>query len=246
MEGDGNMLVIPAIDLKDGQVVRLYQGDYEQKKIYSYQPEEVAKEFENLGAKYIHIVDLDGAKIGKNMNLEAIKRIRQNVNIPIELGGGIRDKGTVELYLEKLKIDRVILGTVALNNPEFLKEMLQKYGPEKIVVGVDIKEGKISTSGWLDTSKVYYLDFIQELEQIGVKYIIVTDISKDGTLQGPNYEIYQTIKENSNIQFVVSGGVKDLQDIRKVSRLDYYGCIVGKAYYEGKMDLKKAIEEGEK
>ena len=128
MEGDGNMLVIPAIDLKDGQVVRLYQGDYEQKKIYSYQPEEVAKEFENLGAKYIHIVDLDGAKIGKNMNLEAIKRIRQNVNIPIELGGGIRDKGTVELYLEKLKIDRVILGTVALNNPEFFIEQDELIG----------------------------------------------------------------------------------------------------------------------
>lgn len=182
MEGDSRMLLIPAIDLKDGEAVRLYKGDYNQKTVYSKEPEKLAKQFEKMGAKLLHIVDLDGAKDGKCVNFDVIKKIRKNVSIPIELGGGIRNKETVQLYLDKIGIDRVILGTSAINNPTFLKEMLELYGPEKIVVGVDSKDGYVSASGWLKTSSIKYIDFIKQLEKIGVKYIVATDISKDGTL----------------------------------------------------------------
>lgn len=235
------MKLIPAIDLKDGQAVRLYKGDYNQKKIYSSTPEDIALNFEKMGADYLHVVDLDGAKEGTTTNLETIKKIRNAITIPMELGGGIRNIETVDLYLKEVGIDRVILGTAAIENPEFLKEALDKYGPKHIVVGVDIKDGYVKTAGWLVDSQTYYLDFIKELESIGITTIVCTDISKDGTLQGPNFDIYETIHQNSSIQFVVSGGVKDAKDIYKVNELGYYGCIVGKAYYEGKIDLKEVI-----
>ena len=235
------MLVIPAIDLKDGQAVRLYKGDYNQKTVYSNNPEELAKEFETMGAKWLHVVDLDGAKDGKCINLETIRKIKQTTNMSLELGGGIRNIETVALYLDEVGIDRVILGTAAINDPKFLKEAISKYGAKKIVVGVDVKNGYVSTSGWLKTSDVPYLDFIKELEKIGVEYIVVTDISKDGTLQGPNFKMYEQIASVSKINFVVSGGIKDKQNILDVAKKDYYACIVGKAYYEGKVDLKEAI-----
>lgn len=235
------MLVIPAIDLKDGQAVRLYKGDYNQKTVYSNNPEELAKEFETMGAKLLHVVDLDGAKDGKCINLETIRKIKQTTNMAVELGGGIRNMETVALYLDEVGIDRVILGTAAINDPQFLKEAISKYGAKKIVVGVDVKNGYVSTSGWLKTSDVPYLDFIKELEKIGVEYIVVTDISKDGTLQGPNFKMYEQIASVSKINFVVSGGIKDKQNILDVAKKDYYACIVGKAYYEGKVDLKEVI-----
>lgn len=235
------MLVIPAIDLKDGQAVRLYKGDYNQKTVYSNNPEELAKEFETMGAKWLHVVDLDGAKDGKCINLETIRKIKQTTNMSLELGGGIRNMETVALYLDEVGIDRVILGTAAINDPQFLKEAISKYGAKKIVVGVDVKNGYVSTSGWLKTSDVPYLDFIKELEKIGVGYIVVTDISKDGTLQGPNFKMYEQIASVSKINFVVSGGIKDKQNILDVAKKDYYACIVGKAYYEGKVDLKEVI-----
>lgn len=235
------MLVIPAIDLKDGEAVRLFKGDYNQKTVYSHHPEELAKHFEKLGAKILHVVDLDGAKDGECINLETIKKIRKETSMKIELGGGIRNMDTVDLYLNDVGIDRVILGTAAIENPEFLKAALEKYGPERIVVGVDVKNGFVSTSGWLETSQVEYIEFIKQLEQVGVKYIVATDISKDGTLTGPNYDMYDTIAKNSHIQFVVSGGIKDFHNIEVVSDKGYYACIVGKAYYEKKVDLKEAI-----
>ena len=235
------MLVIPAIDLKDGQAVRLYKGDYNQKTVYSNNPEELAKEFETMGAKWLHVVDLDGAKDGKCINLETIRKIKQTTNMSLELGGGIRNMETVALYLDEVGIDRVILGTAAINDPQFLKEAISKYGAKKIVVGVDVKNGYVSTSGWLKTSDVPYLDFIKELEKIGVEYIVVTDISKDGTLQGPNFKMYEQIASVSKINFVVSGGIKDKKNILDVAKKDYYACIVGKAYYEGKVDLKEVI-----
>ena len=235
------MLVIPAIDLKDGQAVRLYKGDYNQKTVYSNNPEELAKEFETMGAKWLHVVDLDGAKDGKCINLETIRKIKQTTNMAVELGGGIRNMETVALYLDEVGIDRVILGTAAINDPQFLKEAISKYGAKKIVVGVDVKNGYVSTSGWLKTSDVPYLDFIKELEKIGVEYIVVTDISKDGTLQGPNFKMYEQIASVTKINFVVSGGIKDKQNILDVAKKDYYACIVGKAYYEGKVDLKEVI-----
>ena len=235
------MILIPAIDLKDGQAVRLYKGDYLQKTIYSSSPEDIALNFEKMGADYLHVVDLDGAKEGTTTNLETIQKIRNVLSIPMELGGGIRDIQTVDLYLDQIGIDRVILGTAAIENPEFLKTAIQKYGPERIVVGVDVKDGYVATSGWLVQTKTHYLDFLKEIENIGVQYIVCTDISKDGTLSGPSYDLYQDIFEHSSIKFVVSGGIKDADDIYRVNALGYYGCIVGKAYYEGKIDLKEVI-----
>lgn len=235
------MILIPAIDLKDGQAVRLYKGDYQQKTIYSSSPEDIALNFEKMGADYLHVVDLDGAKKGITSNLETIKKIRKTVSIPIELGGGIRNIETVNLYLNEIGINRVILGTAAIENPDFLALALEKYGSDRIVVGVDVKDGYVSTSGWLKTSQVYYLDFLKELEKMGVKYIVCTDISKDGTLSGPSFDLYESIYQNSSLQFVVSGGVKDVSDIYKVNEKGYYGCIVGKAYYEGKIDLEGVI-----
>lgn len=235
------MLLIPAIDLKNGEAVRLYKGDYNQKTVYSSSPDEIAKSFEEMGADYLHVVDLDGAKDAKATNLKTIKKIRNSISIPMELGGGIRNMETVDLYLNEVGVNRVILGTAAINDPKFLKAALKKYGPQRIVVGVDIKDGYVSTSGWLETSEVYYIDFLKDLESIGVKIIVCTDISKDGTLTGPSFDVYQKIKENTNLDFVVSGGVKDKEDIYKVNELGYYGCIVGKAYYEGKIDLKEVI-----
>lgn len=235
------MLILPAIDLKDGEAVRLYKGDYNNKKVYSKEPEKLAVQFEQMGAKIIHLVDLDGAKNGYCANYETIKKIREAVSIKIELGGGIRDKKTVDMYLNELKIDRIILGTAAITNFSFLKEILNGYGSEKIVVGVDIKDNLVSTSGWTKTTNVNYIDFIKELEKIGIKYIIVTDISKDGTLSGPNFELYKKIKENTNINFIVSGGIKNKEDVLKVANLNYYGCIIGKAYYDGKVDLMEVL-----
>ena len=156
------MLIIPAIDLKDGQAVRLFKGDYQQKTVYSNKPEDLAKAFEKMGAKLLHVVDLDGAKDGKCVNLETIRKIKQNTSMQVELGGGIRNMETVALYLDEVGIDRVILGTAAINDPDFLKRALAVYGPDKIVVGVDVKSGYVSTSGWLETSNVPYLDFIKE------------------------------------------------------------------------------------
>ncbi len=235
------MLVIPAIDLQGGEAVRLYKGDYAKKTVYSAHPEELAKGFQEMGAHYLHVVDLDGAKDAKATNKETIRKIRQAITIPMELGGGIRDMDTVKMYLEDIGVDRVILGTAAINDPAFMKAALAAYGPERIVIGVDIKNGYVSTSGWLDTSNVHYLDFIKELTHLGVKTIVVTDISKDGTLTGPSFPVYEAIHQASSIQFVVSGGIKDAQDVYEVNKRDYYACIVGKAYYEGKLDLKEVI-----
>ena len=235
------MLVIPAIDLKDGQAVRLYKGDYQQQTIYSDHPEQLAETFEQAGAKMLHVVDLDGSKDGAAINLETIEKIRKHTSMKIELGGGIRNMKTVDLYLTQVGIDRVILGTAALQDQAFLKAALQKYGGERIVVGVDVKDGFVSTSGWLETSQTPYLDFIQYLESIGVRYIVATDISKDGTLTGPNFEMYDAIKKVSHIDFVVSGGIKDFANVKEVHDKGYYACIVGKAYYEKKIDLKETI-----
>lgn len=236
------MLVIPAIDLKDGEAVRLYKGDYNKKVVYSSHPEELAAGFEKMGAKYLHVVDLDGAKDAHATNKETIKRIRASISIPMELGGGIRDMDTVSMYLDEIGVDRVILGTAAIKNPAFLDEALKKYGPERIVVGVDVRDRKVSIAGWLETSDVDYLTFIHQLEERGVKYIVCTDISKDGTLTGPSFPLYEEIHADSKINFVVSGGVKDDEDVYEVNKRDYYACIVGKAYYEGRINLKEVIE----
>ena len=230
------MIIIPAIDLQDGQAVRLVKGDYNKKTVYNPDPAKVARGFEEIGAKYLHVVDLDGAKDGNTANIETIRKIREAVKIPIQLGGGIRNAEIVSMYLDEIGIDRVILGTVAVSDPAFVKAMLAKHGAEKIVVGVDVRNGTVATAGWLSDSNVDYLAFIEELKSAGVKYIVVTDISRDGTLTSPNWDMYEKIQ---GINVVVSGGVAEENHIFKTA--PYYGCIVGKAFYEGKVDLKKCF-----
>ena len=232
------MLVIPAIDLQNGEAVRLYQGDYQQKTVYSSDPVAIAGRFQEMGAKYLHLVDLDGAKDGNTANIETIRKIRKAINIPIQLGGGIRNADTVAMYLDQININRVILGTIAVKEPIFVQEMLDKHGSEKIVVGVDVRNGMVSTAGWREDSTVDYLQFIESLKNIGVKYIVLTDIIKDGSLTSPNWEMYEKVKD---INFVVSGGVSCDADIERAR--GYYGVIVGKAYYEGKVNLHCLLKE---
>ncbi|AYG00185.1 1-(5-phosphoribosyl)-5-[(5-phosphoribosylamino)methylideneamino]imidazole-4-carboxamide isomerase [Lactococcus allomyrinae] len=239
------MLIIPAIDLKDGKVVRLYHGDYSNQTTYSEFPEQIAQNFEKMGAKHLHVVDLDGAKEGKTTNIEIIKKIKATTQLQIQVGGGVRTPEVLALYLEKLGINRVILGTAALEHPDFLKTALKKYGAEKIVVGVDIKKGYVSTSGWLKTSDVPYLIFLKKLEKMGVGYVVITDISRDGTLTGPNFSLYEEIAQKTSLKFVVSGGVKDREDIIQARQKDYYAIIVGKAYYEGKINLEEVLRNVE-
>lgn len=233
------MKIIPAIDLQNGEAVRLYKGDYDKKTVYSKNPLEIAQKFERMGATDLHLVDLDGAKIGQTRNLELVRKIKDETRLKIEIGGGIRDFGTVRMYLEQIGVERVILGTAAVEKPDFLKELLIKYGPNRIVVGVDIREGFVSTSGWLEKTSLPYLSFLKKLERIGVKTTIITDISKDGTLTGPNFKLYDEISKESSLNVIISGGVKDNSDIQRATRSDFYGIIVGKAYYEGKINLEK-------
>ncbi|MDR1890932.1 MAG: 1-(5-phosphoribosyl)-5-[(5-phosphoribosylamino)methylideneamino]imidazole-4-carboxamide isomerase [Puniceicoccales bacterium] len=226
----GKMYIIPAIDILNGEAVRLYKGDYAQKTVYSKNPSELAKKFKQMGAKFLHIVDLDGAKSGSPANYEIIKEIAKI--IPIQVGGGIRTTETAAKYLGVAQ--RIILGTAAVKNPQFLREMVDEYGVDRIVAGIDVRDGKVSTNGWLEDSGINYLEFIDSLP---AEIIIVTDISKDGTLTSPNWDMYAKIK---NKKVIVSGGVSCEADLEN----DYYATIVGKAYYEGRIDLEKCLKKG--
>jgi phosphoribosylformimino-5-aminoimidazole carboxamide ribotide isomerase len=231
------MFIIPAIDILDDKAVRLFKGDYSQKTVYANDPSEVAKKMVAQGFEYIHLVDLNGAKEGEPVNASAIKKIRESVSVPLELGGGIRDIETISFYLDEIGINRVILGTAAIKNPTLLKEAIVKFGPEKIVMGADMKDGRLAVSGWEEGEKDYF-EFVKNLPKIGVKYIIATDISKDGTLGGPNFSLYEKIKEIApSLDIIVSGGISSDDDITRVREKNYYGVIVGKAYYEGKISL---------
>ena len=232
------MLIIPAIDLQNGEAVRLLKGDYAKKTVYSHDPAGLAKNFEKMGAKYLHVVDLDGAKSGGTANIETIRKIRGSISIPFQIGGGIRNAETVSLYLDEVKADRVILGTAAARNPDFVREMLEKYPPERIAVGVDVRNGRVATAGWLEDSGLDYLAFIERLKGFGAQYIVATDISRDGTLTSPNWAMYEQIK---GINVIVSGGVASEADLEKSA--GYYGVIVGKAFYEGKVDLEKCLKK---
>ncbi|MCL2357783.1 MAG: 1-(5-phosphoribosyl)-5-[(5-phosphoribosylamino)methylideneamino]imidazole-4-carboxamide isomerase [Defluviitaleaceae bacterium] len=230
------MIIIPAIDLQGGQAVRLVQGDYGKKTVYNPDPVKVAKNFEEMGAQYLHVVDLDGAKDGNTANIESVRAIRAAIKIPMQLGGGIRDAKTVDMYLNEIGVNRVILGTVAVAQPEFVREMIDLHGAEKIVVGADVRGDKVSTAGWLADSEVDYLEFIERLKNFGVKYVVATDISRDGTLTSPNWSMYEKI---AGVNVVVSGGVANEEHVQKAAK--YYGIIVGKAFYEGRVDLKKCF-----
>ena len=234
------MELFPAIDLIGGCAVRLVKGDYAQKTVYSDNPAEVAKSFAAAGAKYLHVVDLEGAKDGGTPNLETIQNIVENGGLLVEVGGGIRSEEVIKKYLDA-GVFRVILGTAAVQNPAFLEEMVQKYG-EKIAVGVDIKDGMVAIKGWTEVSAESCFDFCEKLQKIGVKTIICTDISKDGLLSGTNLELYKELSEKFSVDIVASGGVTTLDDVKKLADMGMYGAILGKALYTGNIDLKAAVE----
>jgi len=232
------MTILPAIDLKDGKAVRLTKGLMETAKIYSSQPWEVAKHFEELGSEWVHLVDLNGAFAGEPKNLEQIKKIRENTSLKLELGGGIRDEDTIKMYLD-LGIDRVILGSIAPKNPDFVKEMAKKY---PIVVGIDAIDGFVAVEGWAETSSMRATDLAREFAECGVEAIICTDVSRDGMLSGVNIDFSKEIKEASSLETIASGGVKDIEDIKALLEAKIDGVVVGKAFYEGSLDLRNAFE----
>ena len=235
------MILYPAIDLYEGEAVRLVKGDYQQKTVYSNDPANVALDFKNCGAERIHTVDLEGAKDGTTPNFETICKIKQSSGLFVEVGGGIRSMETIRKYLDA-GIDRVILGTAAVENKELVKEAVTEY-KERIAVGIDIKDGFVAIKGWLENSSFTAEDFLKEMQALGVKTIICTDVSKDGMMQGPNKQLYKDLSEEfPEIDLIASGGVSSIEDIKNLKELGLHGAIVGKAYYTKAIDLKEAIE----
>lgn len=236
------MKIFPAIDLKDGKCVRLYQGEYNSAKIVAEDPLQTALNFAAKGSEYLHMVDLDGALTGTIENLNSISKIIRDVRIPIQLGGGIRSLDTIDMLIEK-GLSRVILGTAALNNPSLVKGAIKKFG-DKIAVGIDARDGYVAVEGWKTSSKIEYIDFAKEMESLGVKTIIFTDISRDGTLTGPNFEATGKMNDMVSCNIIASGGMKCLDDIKKLRKMNMYGAIIGKALYSGNISLEDAIYEG--
>ncbi len=233
------MILFPAIDLYGHKAVRLYKGRYDEMTVYSEDPLSVAKDFVAAGATHVHLVDLEGAKDGTTPHLDLVTQIARETPLFVEVGGGIRDMETVRAYLEG-GVDRVILGTAAVTSPEFLRAALAAYG-DKIAVGVDIKDGLVAIKGWVEATTDAFA-FCEQLEAMGVRNIICTDISKDGAMQGTNRELYRDISARFSLAVTASGGVSNLDDIRALRALDLYGAIIGKAYYIGAMDLGEALE----
>lgn len=233
------MVILPAIDILDGKAVRLYQGDYGTAEKVAADPIEAAARFEAAGAKYLHIVDLSGARSGKADGIEQICNIANSVDMFIEVGGGIRSLDTIHSYLEN-GVDRVILGTAAISDKKLLTRAIDLYG-DKISVGIDARHGKVSVSGWLSDSDIDYIDLARECESIGVKNIIFTDISRDGSLKGPNLEMLKNLSESVSCDITASGGIKDIDDIKALCDMKLYGAICGKSIYSGTLDLTQAL-----
>lgn len=236
------MDVIPAIDLLDGRCVRLYQGDYQQSQIYDENPVEIARKWTDLGATRLHIVDLDGAKQGEPVNLTTIEAIVKSVTIPIQVGGGLRNSSSIAQLLN-LGVERTIVGTIAVENPALVQELCQKF-PGQIVVGIDARNGKVATRGWLKTSKVLATDLAQQMVQLGAAAIIYTDIHRDGTLSGPNHKALRELASHIEIPVIASGGVSSLTDLLGLLSLEAVGVtgtIIGKALYTGDLNLVEAL-----
>lgn len=234
------MIILPAIDILGGKCVRLTKGEYGTAEKVAADPIETALSFERDGAEFIHMVDLDGAKEGSRVNSDIYTEVARRVNVPIEVGGGIRDMDTVDYYINK-GIERVIIGSAALKNPALVKEAVEKYG-DRIAVGIDALDGMVKTAGWLEGSSVNYIDLAREMAAVGVKYVIFTDISKDGTLEGPNLEQLGALADAVDINIIASGGIRDIGNIRDLTRMNLYGAICGKSIYSGSLDLKEAIK----
>ena len=234
------MIIYPAIDLFEGKAVRLYKGDYAQMTVYNEDPAAVAADFKAKGATHIHMVDMEGAKSGTTPNLATICRVKEQTGLFCEVGGGIRNMETVSKYLDA-GLDRVILGTAAVTDPDFAKAAVDAYG-EKIAIGVDIKDGFVAVKGWTEKSSLEAFAFCAQMEKIGIKTLICTDISKDGAMQGPNAELYKALSGQLGMDIIASGGVSNIDDIRRLAAMELHGAIVGKAYYTGAVDLREAIE----
>lgn len=231
------MRIIPAIDIIDGKCVRLSQGDYNTKKIYNENPLEVAKEFEDYGIEYLHLVDLDGAKSKQIINYKTLELITSKTNLKVDFGGGIKSQDDIRIAFE-CGANQITSGSVAVQNPTLFQEWINQYGSEKIILGADAKDRKIATHGWLETSELDVIDFIQEYKTKGIDYVICTDIAKDGMLQGTSNELYQEILASADVKLIASGGVTSIDDLIKVKELGCEGAILGKAIYEGRIDLK--------
>ena len=235
------MNLFPAIDLYGGKAVRLYKGDYNEMTVYNDDPVSVAKDFEAKGAKFIHLVDLEGAKTGETPNLNTVQKIVSETNLFAEIGGGIRSMEVIEKYLAA-GVSRVILGTAAVKNEAFLREAVAKYG-KAVAVGVDIRDGYVAIHGWTENSSLYYTDFMQKLTEIGVETVIVTDISRDGAMKGTNRSLYAELSQKfPKLNVIASGGVSSLSDVQALADMKLYGAIIGKAYYTGAIDLMEAVK----
>lgn len=234
------MIIIPAIDIKDSRCVRLTQGRMEDETVYSTDPSEVARRWAGAGAKLIHLVDLDGAVEGNAKNYEVIKKIASSVDVPVQIGGGIRDLKTAELYLKTPGVKRVIIGTAACEDPAFLKSLTKKH-PGRVAVGIDAKDGLVAIKGWVEVTDERAVDLARRLEGEGVSCIIYTDISRDGMLMGPNVEATREIAGSVSIPVIASGGVTSIKDIEAYRSVNLEGVIIGKALYSGKIDLKEAL-----
>ena len=233
------MLIFPAIDLYEGEAVRLYKGDYAQKTVYNHDPVAVARDFREQGATHVHLVDLEGAKSGETPNFETVRRIKTETGLFCEIGGGIRTDAVIRRYLDA-GLDRVILGTAAVTDPAFLERAVAAYG-DKIAVGVDIRDGFVAINGWTENSQEDAFAFCARMQSLGVKTVICTDISKDGAMRGTNRELYRELSGRFSLQITASGGVSTVDDIQALRALDLYGAIIGKAYYTGAISLREAI-----
>jgi phosphoribosylformimino-5-aminoimidazole carboxamide ribotide isomerase len=232
------MRIIPAIDIIEGKCVRLSKGDYSTKKIYNVNPLEVAKEFEANGIQYLHVVDLDGAKSKQIVNHKILESIATHTNLKIDFGGGLKSDKDVEIAFE-CGARQITGGSIAVHNPEIFKEWMNNYGSEKIILGADCHNRKIATNGWLKESELDVLDFIKSYESKGIQYVICTDISKDGMLEGASNELYKEIIKNSNVKLIASGGVSKIEDLIQLKEMGCEGAILGKAIYEGNISLKE-------
>lgn len=236
------MQILPAIDIKNGRAVRLVKGDFEQETVVNDNVLDQASIFMEAGIQYIHVVDLDGALEGRAANRDLIAKIKEMTGLAIEVGGGIRTIEQIEDYLS-VGINRVIIGSMAVKHPQFVKEALDKFGSDKIVVGIDAKNGMVATEGWLETSTVDYISLALEMEKMGVRLLIYTDVDRDGTLTGPNFEHYEKLVAHlTSAKVIASGGIHALSDLQQLEKIGLAGTIVGKAYYNGDISLKELRE----
>jgi phosphoribosylformimino-5-aminoimidazole carboxamide ribotide isomerase len=233
------MQVIPAIDVRGGCCVRLRQGDFEQEMVFSDDPAAMAARWESEGATRIHLVDLDGAKAGRPVNVEAVRRIVARVGVPCQLGGGIRDEATIAAWLEE-GLERVVVGTQALRDPDWFGQMARAY-PDRLLLGLDARDGRVAAQGWLEVSQVAALALAQEFDPLPLAGIIYTDIARDGTLEGPNLNAISALAQAVRTPVIASGGVGKLEDLQQLARLPIIGCIVGRALYEGRFSFREAV-----